>query len=66
MEVKTLDKYLTVSEVAENLKIPVATIRDWLRRGHLKGVRLGRHWRVKEIDFKSFIKEQEVAQSTNE
>ena len=59
MEVKKLEKYLTVVEVADNLKIPVNTVRDWLRKGSLKGVRIGRHWIIKEIDFQAFIKQQE-------
>ena len=54
-----MDKYLTVTEIAESLKIPTASIRDWLRRGYLKGVRLGRHWRIKEEDFQEFLKKQE-------
>jgi acetyl-CoA synthetase len=54
-----LDKYLTVTEVSDNLKIPVNTVREWLRKGSLKGVRIGRHWRIKEIDFQAFITEQE-------
>lgn len=54
-----MDKYLTVTEVSDNLKIPVNTVREWLRKGNLKGVRLGRHWRIKELDLQAFLKEQE-------
>ena len=60
MEVKILDKYLSVEEIAENLSIPTETVRVWIRKGRLKAVKLGRHWRIKEVDLQTFIKEQEV------
>ena len=56
---KKLDNYLTVQEVADSLRIPANTVRYWLRRKELKGVRLGRHWRIKEVDLQAFIKQQE-------
>jgi excisionase family DNA binding protein len=59
VEVEELDKYLTVVEISENLKIPASTVRDWLRKGSLKGVRIGRHWRIREIDLQEFTKRPE-------
>ena len=53
-----MDTYLTVEEIAESLKMPIETIRVWLRNGKLKGIRIGKYWRVKETDFKDFIAEQ--------
>ena len=43
------DESLTVPEVATRLKISPLTVRQWLREGKLKGVRLGGPrigWRV--------------------
>jgi excisionase family DNA binding protein len=49
------DESLTVPEVAERLKISPLTVRQWLREGKLKGVRLGgprAGWRIpaSEVD----------------
>ena len=62
VEVKILDKYYTVAELSESLKIPIETVRFWLRSGELKGIRLGRHWRVKEDDLKQFLESKENEQ----
>jgi excisionase family DNA binding protein len=37
---------LTIEEAAERLKLKPQTVRDWLNAGKLKGVKLGRVWRV--------------------
>lgn len=60
MEVKTLDKVYTVEEVAKILNIHPHTIRLWLKSGKLKGVKVGRYWRVKENQLQDFLKETEV------
>jgi excisionase family DNA binding protein len=35
------DRLLTVSEVAERLRVYPETVRRWLRSGRLNGIRLG-------------------------
>jgi excisionase family DNA binding protein len=37
---------LTIEEAAARLKLTPQTVRDWLKAGKLKGVKLGRVWRV--------------------
>jgi excisionase family DNA binding protein len=37
---------LTVKQAAERLQITQETVRDWLAKGRLKGVKLGHIWRV--------------------
>jgi excisionase family DNA binding protein len=44
-------KMYTVTQVAERLQLHPQTIREWLRRGTLKGVRMGgtkAGWRIPE------------------
>jgi len=48
---------MTVNEVAELLKVQEETIRNWLRSGKLKGVKLGNRWRVTTNDLEKFLKE---------
>ena len=37
---------LTIEEAAARLKLKPQTVRDWLHDGKLKGVKIGRVWRV--------------------
>ena len=42
------DILLTVSEVAEQLKLSSMTVRNYLRRGDLEGIKIGRRqWRIR-------------------
>jgi excisionase family DNA binding protein len=51
----TEEKLLTPAEVAARLQLSKITVLDYLRRGHLKGVKLAKHWRVREEDLQRFI-----------
>ena len=47
------ERFLTVPEVAEQLRITPETVRRWLRSGRLKGVSLGSDragWRIPESE----------------
>lgn len=66
-------KLLTPAQVAERLQIETATVQGWLRTGRLKGVKLGRYWRIRPEAVDEMIAEAErasrqriVAQSTPE
>jgi excisionase family DNA binding protein len=50
-----LEKLLTPEEVAERLVVKSTTVREWLKKGELTGVKLGRVWRVREEDLKAYI-----------
>jgi excisionase family DNA binding protein len=52
----TDERLLTPEDVAERLQLSVWTILDYLRKGHLRGVKLQRQWRVREVDLQAFIK----------
>ena len=58
-EDKTKDQLLTPKEAAARLKISRLTIGDWLRSGKLKGVKVGRLWRVRESELEAFLKRGE-------
>jgi excisionase family DNA binding protein len=50
-----MEDLLTVEQAAAKLQIAPKTLKDWLRAGHIKGVRLGKLWRVKEQDLEAFV-----------
>lgn len=52
-----MEKLLTPEEAAERLAVKPHTIRRWLWRGDLAGVRVGNFWRVREQDLEAFIVE---------
>jgi excisionase family DNA binding protein len=49
------ERLLSPNNVAERLNISPLTVRRWLKAGKLKGVRLGRLWRVLERDLEAFL-----------
>ena len=49
------EELLTPKEVAERLSVSPKSIRAWLRQGKLKGVRVGRLWRIRERDLEAFL-----------
>lgn len=51
------ERYLTVEQVAERLQVRRETVREWLRRGLLPGVRLGDRtgWRIRPSDLERFL-----------
>jgi excisionase family DNA binding protein len=55
----TPEKVYTPEGAAEALMVSPKTIREWLRIGKLKGVKIGRLWRVRESDL------QEILQATS-
>lgn len=53
MEEKT-KKIWTPEEIAEDLNISAETVRRWLRDNDLRGLRLGRQWRIEDADYQEF------------
>lgn len=49
----------TVREVANILKVSTKTVRDWIRKGRLKAVRIGRILRVPEDELRRLLFESE-------
>jgi len=47
---------LTVQEVSDLLKIPASTIYDLAKKGKLRGVKLGKHWRFLEEDILALLR----------
>ena len=53
-----MDKFLSVNEICEILKVRRGTVVGWIRAGQLRGFKLGggRFWRIRERDLNRFIK----------
>jgi len=62
------DKFLTPEAAAERLDVAPTTVRSWLRKGILKGSKVGggKLWRISEEAIADFIKAgQELAEEEN-
>ena len=52
------DEIMTITEVAEYLKISEVTTYKFVQDGKISGFKIGRHWRVKRSDLVQFIEKQ--------
>jgi excisionase family DNA binding protein len=48
-------RYLTPFDVAKRLQMNERTVTQWLRNGHLRGFKIGKEWRVSDVDLDAFI-----------
>lgn len=49
----TLERLFTVEEAAQTLRLHDDTVRLWLRTGRLRGVKVGRSWRIAEQELRA-------------
>lgn len=55
-----MEDIMTISEVAELLKVSDRTVRNWIEKGTIKAYRFGLVYRIKKADFDEFVKQSEV------
>ena len=53
----SVDKLLTPPQVARQLQVNERTVTQWLRRGHLRGFKIGKEWRVSTRDLENFLEQ---------
>lgn len=41
-----MDDFFTVEEFAKKFGVSIETVRRWLRTQRIKGIKLGRDWRI--------------------
>ena len=57
------DKELFDSEeVAEYLGVERTTVQRWCRSGYLRGIKIGRDWRIHRDALEDFLKQSETLQ----
>jgi excisionase family DNA binding protein len=59
------DGLLTVSEVAEAMRVSNMTVYRLIRAGHLAAVRVGKNYRIRESDLHRFLAERAVNAKTS-
>lgn len=51
-----MPKYLTVTEVANLIRVHPETVRIYLKKGKIKGLKLDRAWRISENALSDFLR----------
>lgn len=49
-----MSKLFTCEEVAERYSVKIITVWDWIRKGKLSAMKVGKHYRITEEDIKLF------------
>ncbi len=49
------DKLLTPVDIAKRLQVNERTVTQWLRKGQLRGFKIGKEWRVLVEDLEAFL-----------
>ncbi len=52
---KNIEKLLTPTDVANRLQVNERTVTIWLRKGHLRGFKIGKEWRISPDDLQAFL-----------
>ena len=53
--IKMEEKYYTIKEVADMLKVAYLTVYRWIRSGKLPAVKAGKQYRVKQTDLEKYL-----------
>ena len=61
-----MEKYFTTEQVANILQVHPFTILKFIKSGKLKGIKLGRVYRIKESDVQEFLEERMTGTKTKE
>ena len=48
-------EWITVEDIANELKVSEGTVRWWIRDRKLKGAKFGRDYRIRREDYEKFI-----------
>jgi excisionase family DNA binding protein len=49
------DRLLTLCEAAEVLRLSTRTVREYIRRGEIRGKIIGKRWRFRRADLDAFF-----------
>lgn len=59
-------EYLTVEEVATELRLSEETVKRMLRNSEMPGYKFGREWRIDRAEFEEWRKQRKNTRPTKE
>jgi len=57
--INVLNRYMSTGEVAQRLSVHPDTIRRLCREGQLRSIKIGKRYRIRELDLLNFVRERE-------
>jgi excisionase family DNA binding protein len=57
---KKLREFLTVDEVAKELRVDRRTIMRWIRTGQLPAIKVGQTYRILKSEYQDFLKNRHI------
>lgn len=57
------EKFYTTFEIAELLNTPATTVRQWVQKGKLGAVKVGRGYRIPQSQLDTFLRENSVGRT---
>lgn len=54
------ERYYTIDEVADMLKVVYMTVYRWIKQGKLKAFRVGKKYMIKKSDIENLIEKSKV------
>jgi excisionase family DNA binding protein len=51
------ERFLTLTEAAEVLRLSTRTLREYLKRGEIRGKIIGKRWRFRRADLDAFFED---------
>lgn len=49
-------RIMTIKELSDYLRIPLSTIYDLTKKGKIRGVKFGKHWRFLEDEILDYLR----------
>lgn len=59
-----MPEMFTCEEVANRYRVKVLTVWEWIRKGKMSAIKLGRDYRISEEDLKKFEMERKTTANT--
>lgn len=51
-------EFITPQEIADELRVTPNAVSAWLRKGLMRGIKVGKYWRIRPEDYRAFLNEQ--------
>ncbi len=52
--------FFTPREISDILRISVYTVRRWIKEGSLPAYKVGRGWRISDVDLEQWLNQQRI------
>lgn len=59
-------EWLSVEDIANELKVTIDTVRAWIRKKQLPAYRVGRDYRIRQADYRKFLEDRFTLADDNE